>query len=397
MTAPTTPAASVAGSPQLPAFLQQSKAEIHNKFVDLEWQQRNRLLQGTQQPANDVAPPSQWSRLTGEAVTARNRYMNVEPYAQNRIKLKVADGISDYINASPIQLGKRRYIATQGPKDTSVNHFYRMLADEGIVASPVVVVMLTQTHEAGREKCFQYYPLSVEESPLVIQPDEVEEGVEDVFKGEVGLESMEEDAKSRSEVRRLRLRTEGTTADGQAVTQEKEIHHLLFSAWPDFLIPEGDDRQALIELIQLSAHLNQPSPPTTKSQTQPNGASSAANDYTATDQANPRIIHCSAGVGRSGTFIALDYLLSLMHTGQLDNLQPADRDPIAETVDLLRQQRMMMVQGEAQFHFVYDVLRERYLARLAAAEAGAGGGVAAHGDARDARRDAVGGAAGDGA
>ena len=308
----------------------------------------------------------------------RNRYANIEPYAQNRIKLKVAEGMSDYINASPITLGKRRYIATQGPKDTSVNHFYRMVAEE--VKSPVVVVMLTQTHEAGREKCFQYYPLSAQESPLVWPPDEE---LQDGFEGQVDLESVEVDPRCRSEVRRLRLRT--TTTDN-AQPQEKEIHHLLFSAWPDFAIPEEDDRQALIELIRLSSHLNCAHSTSTSVHT--NGTSSsppsaAAADFASTDQDNPRIIHCSAGVGRSGTFIALDYLLSLLHSGQLDNL-PADTDPIAETVDLMRQQRMMMVQGEPQFNFIYDVLREQYLLR-----AGGGQGVANGGGSAG---DAVGGA-----
>lgn len=276
--------------------------------------------------------------------------MNVEPYAQNRIKLKVAEGVNDYINASPIQLGRRRYIATQGPKDTSVNHFYRMLASE--VQSPAVVVMLTQTHEAGREKCFQYYPLSVEESPLIIPPDDE---IRDGFYGEVHLESVEEDARSRSQVRSLRLRT---TIDGSNA-RDVEIRHFLFSGWPDFLIPEGDDRAALVELVRLSAELNHEREPAEQPSDQVNGANGASVHA----DSNPRIIHCSAGVGRSGTFIALDYLLSLLASGQLDDI-PAERDPVAETVDLLRQQRMMMVQGESQFYFVYEVLKDRIIARL---------------------------------
>jgi len=337
----------------LPPFLQQTKADLHAKFVDLEWQQRNRLLAGTQAPTDPAAPPSQFARLTGDAVTSRNRYLNVEPFAQNRVKLQLkGEGVSDYINASPIQLGKRRYIATQGPKDTGVNHFYRMLSAE--TRERCVVVMLTQTHESGREKCFQYYPLSAEESPLVIPPD-LETG--DGFQGAVELASVEEDAGTRSQVRRLRLRTEG----GEKVVEEKEIAHLLFSGWPDFLVPEGEDRAALTRLIQLSARLN--APPSTSASNGMNGTA-AHHDFASSEQDNPRIIHCSAGVGRSGTFIALDYLLSMLYSGQLDHLQPPDHDPVAETVDTLRQQRMMMVQGEGQFMFVYEVLREAWLERL---------------------------------
>ncbi|EME39871.1 hypothetical protein DOTSEDRAFT_178713 [Dothistroma septosporum NZE10] len=334
----------------LPQFLKQSRAELHNKFVDLEWQQRNRLLEGTQKSGQNGESPSQWSRLDSEVVMNRNRYMNVEPFAQNRIKLKVAEGVYDYINASPIQLGKRRYIATQGPKDTSVNHFYRMVTNE--LQSPAVVVMLTQTHEAGKEKCFQYYPLSKEESPLIIQQDEL---IGDGFEGAVELVDVKADETTRSELRTLKVRTR--SQDEQS--RETEIRHLLFSGWPDFLVPEGEDRNALVQLVRLSAALNQPASSNTDTKT--NGSSFAA-DLASTDEENPRIIHCSAGVGRSGTFIALDYLLSLMFSGQLDNL-PEGSDPIAETVDRLRQQRMMMVQGESQFNFLYEVMREQMAAR----------------------------------
>lgn len=335
----------------LPAFLKQSKPDLHNKFVDLEWQQRNRLLAGTQPSSQPNAPQSQFARLSGDAITARNRYMNVEPFAQNRIKLRVGDGVNDYINASPIVLGKRRYIATQGPKDTNVNHFYRMVASE--LKSPAVVVMLTQTHEAGREKCFQYYPLSTEESPLTIPQDEA---FQDGFHGQVELLSIDADEKTRSEIRKLRLKT--TAANGP--DEEKEIYHLLFSGWPDFLVPEGQDRKALVELVRKSAAINKV--PSSNTNANTNGSSFGA-DLASTDQDNPRIVHCSAGVGRSGTFIALDYLLSLLHSGQLDTVAP-DQDPIVDTVDRLRQQRMMMVQGESQFMFLYEVLREQFQARL---------------------------------
>ncbi|KAK4898202.1 tyrosine protein phosphatase 1 [Elasticomyces elasticus] len=298
-----------AGIP-LPPFLRQSRAQLHAKFVDLEWQQRNRLLQGTQTPTNPADPPSPWFRLTGDEITARNRYLNVEPYANNRVKLDGEAGESGH---------------------------------EG----PAVVVMLTQTHEAGREKCFQYYPLAAEESPLRIPEDEADEGGEG-FGGEVDLASVEVDEQSRCEVRRLKLRMKKERGE----VEEKEIRHLLFSGWPDFLIPEGEDRDALIKLVKLSDTLNTSTKPTTNGRTH-------AKDEAAS---NPRIIHCSAGVGRSGTFIALDYLLARLDAGTLDYMD-AQQDPIAEAVDLLRQQRMMMVQGESQFNFLYEVLREKWEVR----------------------------------
>ncbi|KAM3422448.1 hypothetical protein BST61_g2796 [Cercospora zeina] len=335
----------------LPAFLNQTRADLHHKFVDLEWQQRNRLLQGTQHPLDPNEPLPQFARLNDDSVKERNRYLNVEPYAQNRIKLKVAEGVSDYINASPIRLGSRRHISTQGPKDTSVNHFYRMVTGE--LQSPAVIVMLTQTHEAGREKCFQYFPLNAEQNTLAIPPDEQ---YDDGFQGEVELVDIQHDVQTRTAIRTMKVKT---TTEGEG-PREMEVKHLLFSGWPDFLVPEGEERRALVQLIRLSARLNRKA--STDTDATPNG-SSFAEDLARTDQDNPRIVHCSAGVGRSGTFIALDYLLSLLLTGQLDNVGPED-DPILDTVDQLRQQRMMMVQSEAQFMFLYDVMREQYLARI---------------------------------
>lgn len=193
-------------------------------------------------------------------------------------------------------------------------------------SSPAVIVMLTQTHEAGKEKCFQYFPADLSNPTLGInEHDEFQ----DDFKGSVTLLEIHEDHASRSTVRKLLLCTGGG---------EKIVWHLLFAGWPDFLVPEGDDKLALLELVKLSL---------------------TKNNY---DKQNPRVIHCSAGVGRSGTFIALDYLLSELEDGALDTV-PKSEDRIAETVDTLRKQRMMMVQGEAQFHFLYEVLREQWLER----------------------------------
>ncbi|TKX24545.1 tyrosine-protein phosphatase-like protein 1 [Elsinoe australis] len=338
----------------LPAFLKQSKAEISNNFVDLEWQQRNRLAAGLQQSD----PPSQWARTLGNGdPLSRNRYLNIEVFANNRIKLKVEDGVSDYINASPIVLGSRRYISTQGPKESSMAHFYRMLANE--TSTTAVVVMLTQTHEAGREKCFPYYPDDKEAPALEFKPNP-EDPENDGFEGSVSLISSEEDSRARCTIRHLKLRSRVRTRDGRGdeAWSEKDVWHLLFAAWPDFYVPEGEDRKALIELVHLSRKLNAtaPAPIYTSFTPMRNGT------RTTNEELNPRVVHCSAGVGRSGTFIALDHLLTLLDNGELDDVPP-NTDPVADTVDRLRQQRMMMVQGESQFTFLYDSLREAWMDR----------------------------------
>jgi protein-tyrosine phosphatase len=223
-------------------------------------------------------------------------------------------------------------------------------------SDPAVVVMLTQTHESGREKCFQYYPLDMENPTLLInEEDEFEDG----FQATLTLKNITEDAATRSTIRELELRTtEGET---------KTVWHLLFGGWPDFLIPEGEDRTALLRLIQFSAEKN-------------------------THIESPRVVHCSAGVGRSGTFIALDWLMTELQQGNLDSV-PDSVDPIADIVDKLRQQRMMMVQGEQQLWFLYDILKQLWLDRwqqkhgaVGAQAAEAPSEVRDEGNARDMQR-----------
>jgi len=302
-------------------------------FTDLEWMQRRRLYQGTtaQSTTEDSA---QWTLASGDAVSKRNRYANVDPFEHNRVKLRVPEGHSDYINASPIRLPSLRagaapdklFIATQGPKEDSYSHIWRMLWHE--CASPAIIVMLTQTHEAGREKCFPYFPTALEAPTLELGADADHEFADGLF-ASVTLTAVRWDDRTRCTVREMELKA----ASGEV----RRVVHFLFAGWPDFLVPEGDDKAALVALVQESARVN-------------------------TAEGNPRIVHCSAGVGRSGTFIALDWLLGELEQGNLD--EPGDGvDPIAEVVDQLRKQRIMMVQGEAQFLLLYEVLREQWAER----------------------------------
>ncbi|KAF2122144.1 tyrosine-protein phosphatase 2 [Lophiotrema nucula] len=314
-----------------PAFLRQP-AEIHTKFTDLEWEQRRRLADGAQN--GEAEQPSQWAKCGGDEVLNRNRYANVDPYRNNRVRLKVPEGHSDYINASPIVLESTKsqkvtkFIATQGPKSESFSHIWRMIWHE--TKSPAVIVMLTQTHESNREKCYPYYPRSPTSPSFPINAsDEFEDG----FQHSVNLINLTNNEEARAQVRELEM----VSTDG---SDTRQIWHLLFGGWPDFLVPEGADRAALLHLVEMSREKN------------------------LDNSDNPRIVHCSAGVGRSGTFIALDWLLQELEEGSLDELDDKV-DPIASVVETLRQQRMMMVQGEPQFLFLYDVIRERWRARWA--------------------------------
>ena len=185
-----------------------------------------------------------------------------------------------------------------------------------------VIVMLTQTAEAGKEKCFQYFPLDEEAGTFRIEHVDNDETATE---GSVKLKQTVFDDKSRTTIRELIM----TVAE-----QEKTVWHLLFDGWPDFDIPEQEDRAALLELLKLSV--------------QKNGASN-----------EPRIIHCSAGVGRSGTFIALEHLLAQVEVGAIADAKQGE-DIIYDLVNRLREQRMTMVQSVIQYSFLYEVVLEQY-------------------------------------
>ncbi|KAI0116165.1 phosphatases II [Hypoxylon sp. NC0597] len=326
--------------PKIPAFLALSEQEIEAKFQDLNWAERFRLQESMQNPS----PNFQFARVPTHETKALDRYANIQPWANNRVKLQVPEGHIDYINASPIVLrspidpeGKspHRYIAMQGPKAGTVSHVWRMVVQQ--LQSPAVIVMLTETHEGGMEKCYPYFPRSVDEEAWVIgEDDEFGDG----FRAQLKCVSVEEQADGAIEVRKLNLHVEGREED-------MIVWHLLYRKWPDFGVPALEDVDSFFELMRLSREKN-------------------------ANEGNPRIVHCSAGVGRSGTFIALEHLMREIESGDLDHLKEIDDkeegDIVYKTVDALRQQRKHMVQAEPQYLFIYQVLRKLWLEKHGIAE-----------------------------
>lgn len=235
--------------------------------------------------------------------------------------------MNDYINASPITLkGKStalqsKYIAMQGPKEITVDHVWRMVWHE--LVSPAVIVMLTD------EKCYPYFPSTTGES---IPINEADEFGDNFFATVTCEEEMQLSADGATQIRKLVMRVEDEP-------DEKIIWHLLYTEWPDFGIPAESEIASLLNLIALSKEKN--AGPT-----------------------NPRIVHCSAGVGRSGTFIAVDHLLNELEAGAFPNDRPSTSsgvfrkdDPVFDAVNKLRMQRPNMVQAAPQYRFIYQILK----------------------------------------
>ena len=315
--------------------------EMDDKFNDLNWDERTRLAIGT---GKDGGANSRWeiyqqSESDGKCIM--DRYANIKPWSQNRVKLAVPEGQFDYVNASHIVLPSPsdpgrpplKYIAMQGPTIPSINYVWRMIAEQA--PSPAVIVQLTPFIENGMVKCNQYFP-DGDADPLwnINTDDEWEDGWSADLKYE-GREIFNEGAIERRQF------SFHVTGEEEART----VWHFLYCQWPDFGILTKTDLASFFELMRL-----------TREHSSPDG---------------PRIVHCSAGVGRTGTFIALEHLIRELDCGALCDPVAVEGevtppkppksprpDMIMCVVDTLRQQRKGMVQTEAQYRFIHHVIRD---------------------------------------
>jgi protein-tyrosine phosphatase len=251
------------------------------------------------------------------------------------------------------------FIATQGPRDNGHDGglFWEMCWQE----KAEVVVMLTRPVEGGIEKCGVYYAETVGEVKRLgdwevrcVAREEERGTVRRTLKlkrvsrapspvpSTTGSEKSKAEQVEGEETKEMEQEAQQEQVQPQPTEEEageeRTIHHFLFLNWPDNDVPQSpEDIQSLLTLLEVSRIAN--------------------NHSTA-----PRIIHCSAGVGRTGTFIALDHLSRELEQGQLDNLGKDD-DPVFDTVKRLRDQRMLMVHRITQYLMVYSVLREKWEAR----------------------------------
>ncbi|CAB3376185.1 Hypothetical predicted protein [Cloeon dipterum] len=232
---------------------------------------------------------------------AKNRLVHILPFESSRVSLQPVRGVegSDYVNASFIDGYKYRgaYIATQGPLPETVEDMWRMLWEH----NSTIVVMLTKLKEMGRDKCQQYWPSdrSVRYSFFVVDP--------------IAEYNMPQYVLREFKVTDAR--------DGQSRT----IRQFQFVDWPEQGVPKSGE--GFIDFIG-QVHK-------TKEQF---------------GQEGPITVHCSAGVGRTGVFIALSIVLERMqYEGIVD---------VFQTVRILRTQRPAMVQTEEQYQFCYRAALE---------------------------------------
>ncbi|XP_052417867.1 receptor-type tyrosine-protein phosphatase delta-like isoform X29 [Carassius gibelio] len=240
-----------------------------------------------------------WEHSNLEVNKPKNRYANVIAYDHSRVLLSAIDGIpgSDYINSNYIDGYRKQnaYIATQGALPETFGDFWRMIWEQ----RSANIVMMTKLEERSRVKCDQYWPNRGTETYGLIQV--------------TLLDTVE---LATYCVRTLALYKNGSS-------EKREVRQFQFTAWPDHGVPEHPT--PFLAFLRRVKSCNPP-------------------------DAGPMVVHCSAGVGRTGCFIVIDAMLErIKHEKTVD---------IYGHVTLMRAQRNYMVQTEDQYVFIHDALQE---------------------------------------
>ncbi|XP_050970888.1 receptor-type tyrosine-protein phosphatase S isoform X20 [Labeo rohita] len=240
-----------------------------------------------------------WEHSNLEVNKPKNRYANVIAYDHSRVLLSAIDGIpgSDYINANYIDGYRKQnaYIATQGALPETFGDFWRMIWEQ----RSANIVMMTKLEERSRVKCDQYWPNRGTETYGLIQV--------------TLLDTVE--------LATYCVRTFALYKNGSS--EKREVRQFQFTAWPDHGVPEHPT--PFLAFLRRVKSCNPP-------------------------DAGPMVVHCSAGVGRTGCFIVIDAMLErIKHEKTVD---------IYGHVTLMRAQRNYMVQTEDQYVFIHDALQE---------------------------------------
>ncbi|KAF8372851.1 hypothetical protein PRIPAC_79280, partial [Pristionchus pacificus] len=233
----------------------------------------------------------------------KNRYKDVVCSDDSRVILKELSMGTDYIHGNFCGTPKnpKRFICTQGPLPTTIVDFWSMVWQEG----SEFIVMLCNFNEMGKVKCAQYFPPMEKETLVagnaVITCDSV---ARQKWPGQITIRRF--------------------TLDRIDVNQKRTITHLHWESWPDRGVPPIDSTiQKLLQMVCRSS--------------------------------KPAVVHCSAGIGRTGTTVAIQIVTELMDSGKTMDTG------LGPFLIKMRKQRAGSVQNDQQYVFIHRLLLERYM------------------------------------
>lgn len=227
----------------------------------------------------------------------KNRYADIKSFDQSRVRLSSSSlGESDYINANFVRKDHKLYICSQGPMDCTLGNFWSMIYEHRVS----VLVMLCDITENGKVKCSQYWNEEEGKSLSVVD------------------ETLSVTLSHKRNFGDFIMRTFIL----QSKQEQRQILHFQFLLWNDFL--SSQQPAWFLRFIR------------------------RVNEYY--DGQGPLLVHCSGGIGRTGTFVAIDSLIPVVNSSEFVNIWQCVAD--------LRHQRKFLVHSLKQYIFIYRAVME---------------------------------------
>ncbi|CRL08119.1 CLUMA_CG020881, isoform A [Clunio marinus] len=263
-------------------------------------------------------PDGSFENARNQNNLTKNRYTDVLCYDHSRVILSVDENddektsATDYINANFVDGYKQKnaYISTQGPLPKTAQDFWRMAWEQKCL----VIVMTTKTMERGRLKCHQYWEEKVDQS---------------ITYGIFSIKTIKSESNLNYTISSLEIKNLKTE-------EIRKISHWQFTSWPDYGVPSS----ALAVLTFLQGVREK----------QAEMLEEFGEKWEGHQRGPPIIVHCSAGIGRTGTFITLDICIS-----RLEDVGTVD---VRGTVEKIRGQRAFSIQMPDQYVFCHLALIE---------------------------------------
>lgn len=300
--------------------------DIHSRHMtDTPWVEAEKEIEDEYQKM--VRHKADGQIYANPNTAAKNRYQNVLPIEKTRVILEKSEGSDsdqdDYINANYInrdepddpELKKvgpqQQYICCQAPLTNTVADFWLMIWQENVP----VIVMLTNLEEKSRVKADQYWPENKDQPEIA---------------GKIEVTLAKTFPHTGFVVRQFMLRKK---KHSHWLPEERTVYQLHYTEWPDFGAPESTE-----EMTELLREL----------------------DIRKKGLDDPIVVHCSAGIGRTGTFLAIHLTLQQVNASK----SPPEQLDVMKTVLSLRAQRHGMIQSKEQYKFVYATVRDVMAQRI---------------------------------